>query len=173
MNFVSGKELEINEKEFNDIPVTLASKGVKVKRMRSGAVVPMNSTTIEFIQAIPEESDLVEKEEPMEEHDSTPEIKKAAEEQLDVQIEKPKPKTQQEMLDEITAKSNCKHEADKLELYVQHTAKGKRYFPVCSFCGKRERYISEKKVIEGLYAGTVNGKWTSTDILNAKDWIED
>jgi hypothetical protein len=64
-------------------------------------------------------------------------------------------------------KSNCKHEPEKLDMYMQSTAKGIRYFPVCSFCGKRERYVSEKKVRDGEIE-----RWTGDDIDNAKMWIE-
>jgi hypothetical protein len=60
-----------------------------------------------------------------------------------------------------------------MEMFIQHTAKGYRYFPVCKFCGKRERYVSEKKILDGKYAGTPNAKWTTDDIANAKPWIED
>jgi hypothetical protein len=82
-------------------------------------------------------------------------------------------KTQEELMAEMLEKSNCKHEPDKMVLYRQHTAKGIRYFPRCSFCGKRERYISESKIVKGEYKGTVNEKWTETDIADAIDWIED
>jgi len=74
---------------------------------------------------------------------------------------------------DMTAKSNCKHEPEKMELYIQHTAKGIRYFPVCSFCGRRERYVAESKIMKGEYVGTPNEKWTEKDIANAKAWIED
>jgi hypothetical protein len=76
-------------------------------------------------------------------------------------------------MEDLMSKSNCKHEAEKLELFRQETAKGARYFPVCSFCGKRERYVSEKKIKDGAYAGTVNEKWTLDDVATAKPWIED
>ena len=90
--------------------------------------------------------------------------------------EKPEPvkvKTQDEVLEEMMAKSNCKHEPHKLELWRQHTAKGIRYFPRCVFCGKRERYVSESKIVKGEYKGTVNEKWTEESIAKAQVWIED
>jgi hypothetical protein len=86
---------------------------------------------------------------------------------------KPAKKTADDIMAEMTAKSNCKHEPEKMELYIQHTAKGIRYFPVCSFCGKRDRYVSESKIIAGEYKGTPNEKWTEKDITHAKAWIED
>ena len=65
----------------------------------------------------------------------------------------------------MLAKSNCKHNSQSL--FVQHTAKGVRYFPVCDFCGKRDRYVSEKKVLDGEYP-----EWKMEDIDNAKPWID-
>jgi hypothetical protein len=90
-------------------------------------------------------------------------------------LPKEEPKTEEpeekDPLAEMIEKSNCKHEPEKLVLYTQHTAKGVRYFPVCSFCGKRERYVSEKKIVEGDYAGTPNEKWTDEDIVNAQEYV--
>lgn len=95
----------------------------------------------------------------------------AAEPKLDkVQADPEAPK--KDPLEEMIEKSNCKHETEKLELYIQHTAKGIRYFPVCSFCGKRERYVSESKIVKGEYAGTPNGHWTEADIVSAKAWTD-
>ena len=88
-------------------------------------------------------------------------------------VAKPTPSTPEEQLTKMMEKSNCKHEPEKMELYIQHTAKGIRYFPLCSFCGKRERYVAESKIVKGEYAGTPNEKWTADDIAHAKPWIED
>jgi hypothetical protein len=92
--------------------------------------------------------------------------------ELKEQVEKPKPRTQEEMMAEMIAKSDCTHEG-KLVLYRQHTAKGIRYFPKCTFCGKRERYVSESKIVKGEYKGTANEVWTEADVINAIQWIED
>jgi hypothetical protein len=168
IHFVSGKTLEITEKEMRDMPISLTGKGVKVKKMKSGALVPMNSTTIEFVEPIKEsEEEVAESTLPME-HGETAILKP-----MDKQEAPETPKTPDEILADMTAKSNCKHEPEKLVLYRQHTAKGIRYFPRCSFCGKRERYVSESKIVKGEYKGTPNEKWTERDITDAIDWIED
>jgi len=166
IHFTSGKTLEINEMEYRNISPVLNAKGIKTKRLATGHVIPMNSMTMEFIEHVPEElpGDIVR-----EEHDFIPDIKKAIENQM----EEPKVKTAEDVMADMTAKSNCKHEPEKMELYIQHTAKGIRYFPVCSFCGRRERYVAESKIMKGEYVGTPNEKWTEKDIANAKAWIED
>lgn len=95
----------------------------------------------------------------------------AAEPKLDKAVADPEaPKV--DPLERMLELSNCKHEKEKLELYIQHTAKGIRYFPVCSFCGKRERYVSESKIVKGEYAGTPNEHWTEADIVGAKTWMD-
>ena len=162
IHFTSGKTLDITDIEYNNISPVLNGKGIKTKRLSSGHIVPMNSMTMEFIEWIPE----VEVEEPRGTIDSVDQLVVAVKE---VSTKK----TADDIIEEMTAKSNCKHEPEKMELYIQHTAKGIRYFPVCSFCGKRDRYVSESKVIAGEYVGTPNEKWTEKDITHAKAWIED
>jgi hypothetical protein len=177
IHFSSGKTLEITEAEFSNMSPKLNMKGIKTQRTVSGHLIPLNSMTMEYIEHVPEKADSEINNEPvMKEHDFMPDIKKAAEkieEEMKQQVSEPeKPKTAEEIMAEMTEKSNCKHEPEKLELYRQHTAKGIRYFPRCTFCGKRERYVSESKIVDGKYEGTVNEKWTSEDIANAKDWID-
>jgi hypothetical protein len=48
---------------------------------------------------------------------------------------------QEDAMKELMEKSNCAHPESKRVFYRQDTSKGSRYFPVCSFCGKRERYV--------------------------------
>ena len=70
-------------------------------------------------------------------------------------------KKREEFMKDLLAKSNCKH--DETTLYVQHVkVKGKasqRYFPVCSFCGTRMRYVKAADL-------------TDEEKYNAKDWEE-
>ena len=165
IHFTSGKTLEISEKEMKNMPVELNGKGIRVKKLRpSGHIVPLNSTTIEYIEQVvetlPEDITITKTT-----ATGPTELK------LDKQEAKPK-KSQEELLAEMMSKSNCAHEPEKMELYIQHTAKGIRYFPVCSFCGKREKYVSERKIVEGAYTGTPNEKWTEKDLATAKPWIE-
>jgi len=177
IHFTSGKTLEINEMEYRNISPVLNAKGIKTKRLSTGHVIPMNSMTMEFIEHVPEElpGDNV-----MEEPKVVPGVavekydwKTDGRELEDMKQAEPKVKTADDIMAEMTAKSDCKHEPEKMELYIQHTAKGIRYFPVCSFCGRRERYVAESKIMKGEYVGTPNEKWTDKDIANAKAWIED
>ena len=151
IHFVSGKTLDITEKEFQAISPKLGMKGIKCHKSQEGHLIPMNSTTMEFIEHIEEKEE--ELEEVIEEETkaviTTAEFEEYKEDALKTMIDK----------------SNCKHENQTL--HIQHTAKGIRYFPVCDFCGKRERYVSEKKILDGEYE-----EWKAEDIENAKPWTE-
>lgn len=169
IHFTSGKTLPIEEVEFRNLAPKLNMKGIKTQYTKAGHLLPLNSMTIEFIEHIEDErksesaKPTIKETEPVKE----PEEVKTEE----APAEKPK-EPKKDPMAEMLEKSNCKHEPEKMELYRQHTAKGIRYFPVCSFCGKREKYVSERKIIEGAYAGTPNEKWTEADIADAKPWIE-
>lgn len=151
IHFVSGKTLDISEQEFFNIAPKLGMKGVKCHKSDQGHLIPMNSTTMEFIEHIEDEIEpVVETKEEL-----------IAQEKPDAE---PK-KTEEEIMDLMLAKSNCEH--PNQSLYVQHTAKGVRYFPVCDFCGKRDRYVSEKKIVDGEY-----DNWSVEDVETAKPWEE-
>jgi hypothetical protein len=145
----------------------LNGKGIKTQKTESGHLIPLNSMTMEYIEHIPEIVTYVDGPAPRADSVFEPELPEMKE-----QKEKPKPKTQEELMAEMIAKSDCTHEG-KLVLYRQHTAKGIRYFPRCTFCGKRERYVSEGKIVKGEYKGTPNEVWTEADVINAIQWIED
>ena len=171
IHFTSGKTLDITEVEFSRLAPSLNMRGIKTKTLASGHIVPLNSTTMEYVEHVPEEiigyDDTIVLDQTRNKPNKTYVIPG---EPMIQEVEKPKVKTNEEMIAEITEKSNCKHKDQ--DLYIQHTAKGIRYFPVCCFCGKRERYVSESKIVKGEYEGTPNEKWGSDDIANAKPWIE-
>ena len=68
-----------------------------------------------------------------------------------------KAKAEEDLIKEIFKKSDCKHE--NVSLFYQDTKKGKRYFPVCDFCGHRGRY-------------TKNDNLTQEEKDVAKQWTE-
>ena len=175
IHFSSGKTLTITEYEFANMSPKLNSKGIKTQKTKAGHLIPLNSMTMEYIEHIPEPEEGEQFD--LGEGVVGTVVRKDADEpilpRMDQVQQKPEPKTADEIMAEMMAKSNCKHEPEKLELYRQNTAKGIRYFPRCSFCGKRERYVSESKIVDGAYEGTPNEKWTSEDVANAIQWIED
>jgi hypothetical protein len=168
LHFCSGKSLPITQKEFEQIAPKLQQGGIRLYRTGSKSLVPLNSNTIELIEYVDDVP--VERPAPQAEPELPAEIAPEAE----IKTIDPEPigEPKEDPMEKMIRLSNCKHEPEILELYRQHTAKGIRYFPVCTVCGKRERYISESKVVKGEYEGTPNAKWTSDDIANAKEWIE-
>ena len=150
IHFVSGKTLAISELEFNNISPKLGAKGIRCQVSHAGHIIPLNSTTMEYIEHVEEEQEAREM--------STETLVPTKEEEVPT-------RTEDEVMNDMLAKSNCGHENQTI--HIQHTAKGVRYFPVCDFCGKRDRYISEKKVLDGEYP-----EWKIEDIDNAKPWIE-
>lgn len=149
IHFVSGKTLDISEVEFRNISPKLGAKGIRCQVSNAGHIIPLNSTTMEYIEHIAEE-------EPEE---------TVVEESVSIAEPKEEHRNPDEVMADMIAKSNCDHANQTI--YVQHTAKGVRYFPVCDFCGKRDRYVSEKKVLDGEYP-----EWKYEDIENAKPWVD-
>ena len=152
IHFVSGKTLDISELEFRNISPKLGAKGIRCQVSHAGHIIPLNSTTMEYIEHIEEEEEVRE----------MPTETLVPKQTIEPKVE---PKSPDEVMNDMLAKSNCKHENQSL--YLQKTAKGDRYFPVCDFCGKRDRYVSEKKVLDGEY-----DEWKYEDIENAKPWVE-
>jgi hypothetical protein len=92
--------------------------------------------------------------------------------------EKPKPRTNDELLAIMVERSNCKHDFKDLRLGYRETKNGKRYQPYCtkgfsdgSHCTYRGRYVGAKKVKEGQYADTPT-PWTIEHLLSAKQLME-
>jgi len=153
IHFVSGKTLDISELEFRNISPKLGAKGIRCQVSHAGHIIPLNSTTMEYIEHIEEEEEEVRE---------MPTETLVPKQTVEPKVESKSP---DEVMNDMLAKSNCKHENQSL--YLQKTAKGDRYFPVCDFCGKRDRYVSEKKVLDGEY-----DEWKYEDIENAKPWVE-
>lgn len=193
-----GVTVDMNKREYETVvPKMRMSANLKMYKTPDGdylVLTPSNLQVIKFIgeevegidypksvETLRAEGPVAEKPAPKKVAEPEPAPKKelsdeekaiiAAEPKLDTAQEQPE-EPKKDPLAEMIAKSNCKHEKEKLELYLQHTAKGIRYFPVCSFCGKRERYVSESKIVKGEYAGTPNEHWTEADIVNAKTWLD-
>jgi hypothetical protein len=161
---------ELTKREMENAPTTFLNKGARMMRTKAGDILIFGGTNMSVIKPVWGE---VEDEVEVAPEVSTGQLIEVDPPKMDEQASPPPVKTVDELKAEMMAKSNCKHEPEKLELYIQHTAKGIRYFPVCSFCGKRERYVSESKIVEGKYEGTPNEKWTEAHIAKAKPWIED
>lgn len=173
IHFTSGKQLKISEREFRQIAPKLQAGGVRLYRQgKTGNLIPLNSNTMELIEHIKEEETNAVKS--VEQTKELPKEVAPNSEKLDAEAQKLEEESVEEkrkrLEAEMFAKSNCKHE--KQELYYTQTNRGKKYFPVCTFCGKRDRFISIEKIKNDEYIGTPNDVWTMKDVMNAKVWTE-
>ena len=158
IHFSSGKTKEIDSGKLDKFIIDLKGRGIKMMINRSETetlIVPLNSNTMEFIESpvLPVEEEAVEaggiirvdnvKETSLE--DLRAEL---AEAKADVDSKKDIEEKEKEKMDEMMAKSNCKHPAEIMQIYRHDTKKGSRFFPVCGFCGKRERYVKAESLTE-------------------------
>jgi len=148
--FNTGKEVEFPYHDWDKTILNLKTGGLRMTLI-GGVVVPLNSQNIQFLEkgeppakeeVIDVEFTVVEEVEEEEEKELTPQEK------------------QDKLLEEMKAKSDCKHPPEKQELHFQDTKTGRKYFNVCSFCGIRSRFIAMKDLQEqGL------------DLDKAKEWV--
>jgi len=177
--FTSGKTLEITEYEFEKMAPKLQMGGIRLYRTAKGNLIPLNSTTMELIEKETTEDVFVGEQVEVQEEVKKEEVLKPDLTEHDEMkgaepITKPaekKPETEQErqdrMMAELVEKSNCLHPRELLEMRFQATKAGNRYFPVCTFCGYRHRYISVKKIKSGAITD-----WTMDDLVTAKKYQE-
>lgn len=168
IHFVSGKVKELDQ-PWDKFPQKLNFGGLRLLKGHNNLLIPLNSTTIEFVEYEEDEVEeypriKVSEVTTSESRPEYPEDKPVASDELvgepadestmEPVLPEPEKETPQEtqdrMLAEMMEKSNChknKHEGQDMIIYYQETSVGKsktparRYFPVCSFCGVRERYV--------------------------------
>lgn len=146
------------EADWNKLIPSLQSRGIRVFRPAPGVLIPVDKITlIEDITPEVEEESLETIEELAETEDDNDEIEEVEENPIGIEEKK------EIILKEMKEKSECKHE--NRDIYYQEIMSGprnnrksqKRYFPVCSFCGVRERYVKADSLSED-------------EIANAKKW---
>jgi hypothetical protein len=146
IHFTSGKTQEIETGRFDKFVVELKQRGIRLMidaNDERRVIIPLNSNTIEFVEERIEKAEVVEEPEVEEELDEIAELKQIKKEakaaQDEVESKKDIEEKREEAMQELMAKSSCTH--TDTTLFRHDTAKGSRYFPVCTFCGKRERYV--------------------------------
>lgn len=146
--FSSGKELEFDY-DWNQLAPKFQLGGIRMFKTPDGDLIPLNSTTIERIQFIPDEEDPFEDGISDEDYNEIVEDESPVEETVEEPEPEEKPKSAQERADEMLAHmkemSECTHEEH--EIYYSESTVGrarkpvKRYFPVCKKCGVREKFV--------------------------------
>lgn len=147
IHFGSGKEQDIETGRFDRFITELKSRGIRLMldtNEERRLLIPLNSHTIEYV--IEERDEIVEvpdedaKEDGLTVEEELEAIKaEAIAAKKEVDSKKDIEEKREDAMNEIMAKSNCQHV--EVEIFRHDTTKGSRYFPVCTFCGKRERYV--------------------------------
>lgn len=139
--FISGNTKHIPVEDFLTTTDRMISGGLKFTKLKDGDWIPLNSTTMEFIscQDMPKRKKIIYA-------DPEEEAKVIVSQEIVQRVEEEKKSIEDRRkaeLSELLAKSDCKHEGDKLSVFKSDSKKGVRYFKVCKFCGYRERFIKE------------------------------
>jgi hypothetical protein len=147
--FSSGKELEFDY-DWNQLAPKFQLGGIRMFKTPSGDLIPLNSATIERIQYVETEEDILrdeiaEVQEDIEEIKEEAAVEKANETTEDKADKKSAQERADEMLAHMKEMSECTHEEH--EIYYSESTIGKsrkpvkRYFPVCAKCGVREKFV--------------------------------
>jgi len=155
IHFTSGKVMDITEHEYDHIMPKMKNGGIRFYPTKRGDLIPLNSMTMEIItkglepaELDPEAKDPVEYKMP--DSNETMKYNKKVPEKAEEDKE-PKLTDQQKAekaMADIIAKSNCTHPEETSQICVQETSKGPRYFPICTFCGFRGRYVKKDSLTD-------------------------
>ena len=153
IHFSSGKTREIDSGKLDKFIMDLKGRGIKLMVQRSPdctLIVPLNSNTMEFIEKKIEEVKPIEVLDGPELEEELETMKAELVDSMEEMEKKKDPEEKQkDQLKEIFDKSNCTHVVADQVIYKQETAnKGTRYFPVCSKCGLKQRYVKAASLSE-------------------------
>jgi hypothetical protein len=145
IHFSSGKEQSISAGKLDKFIMELKGRGIKLMIDRTPErtlIIPLNSSTLEFIEDWNDEVEESDEVVPCTPEEELMSIKADLEDSIkEVEDKKDTEEKQKDKMKELMDKSNCTHPESSRVYYRQDTSKGSRYFPVCGFCGKRERYV--------------------------------
>ena len=155
--YSSGNMVELRDGESERFWGRAAKAGFRYYRSLDDIVIPFNHPTITHIIL-----DLKPIEKPVK--DPVEQIKASQPKIEDVQK-----KNADDAKANFEAKAACRHKDSNgvslRRMKYTETVNGRKYFPVCSFCGHRERYVGVPKIEAGE-----NPLWTMEDIRNAEPY---
>lgn len=142
--FTSGREVVLSQRDTDNFVIRMKEGGVRMVKTRDTdpqQVIVISQSPVSHVV-------LDYKHTPQPLYDV--EVKTDAPEG---QEEKPKSIQERagEVLDNMIAKANCKHETDKIIYYKKEMgAKGNRYFPMCSFCGWKGKFAAAEDLSDSV-----------------------
>jgi hypothetical protein len=129
--------------DWNRLIPNLQTRGIRVFRPIPGVLIPVDKIILIEDITPPAEEVIIEPKVTEDAEIVEDQTEQADTSEPELSIEERK----EQILKEMAEKSACVHENH--DIYVQEIMSGprnnrkaqKRYFPVCSFCGVRERYV--------------------------------
>lgn len=162
--FVNGQSIEITDEEMLNMVKRMRHMGVKTHRTKycdPNMLIFFNSSTCTHMELAEEEFEQVI---PQRKPVKREAVEPVVEEKVEEEPVEEKKETQQERNDRILAemkeKSDCagnKHEGKEQIIHYQDVMikkkgakplQSRRYFPVCSFCGLRQKYVKADSLTE-------------------------
>lgn len=139
IHFVDGRTLELSPRDTSNFMTRLREGGVRMVMTRD--TDPQVALIISHCPVAQVTLDTAFK----------PQLPVIVEEKLpektpDASTEKSGYEKEQEILQQIIAKGKCVHEPEKLMYMKLEGKKGTRYYPVCSFCGWRGKFVKEETI---------------------------
>ena len=137
--FVDGKELELSKRDTDNFLSRMREGGVRMVMTRD-----TDPAMFLVISHCPIARLVMD-----EKHTPLPlniPVEKAPETTPDEPVREGGAEKEQRILADIIEKSNCQHPEEKLIYYKLEGKKGTRYFPVCSFCGWRGKFVAADSI---------------------------
>lgn len=153
IHYSSGNSVELREGEGARFWNRARTAGFRYYQSLDNIIIPFNHPTITHIEleGIDRPTTPAPVPPPAPEHK---ELKEAQETNIQ--------KQEREFMD----RANCVHKngdgTTRYKLHYTDTVNGRKYFPVCTFCGHRERYVGVPKIEQGN-----DPRWTMEDVKNA------
>lgn len=164
IHYSSGHDIELREGEGQRFWNRARNAGFRYYQSLDNIIIPFNHPTITYIELEAKKEEpkpVVPKKEAAE---AKPEKKKTM-----TEIKEKELTNQAKQEADFMAKANCIHKDGNgvtlRKLYFTETVNGRKYFPVCEFCGHRERYVGVPKIEAGE-----NALWTMEDVRSAKPY---
>ena len=154
IHYASGSIVELQEGESERFWGRASKAGFRYYQSLDNKIIPFNHPTIEYIELEP----------------FVPKAVKKAKEAVTMKQAQEDAMTEQDKQDKLMLdRSNCTHRDSEgktlRKLYYMETTNGRKYFPVCDFCGHREKFIGVQKLEEGKYPD-----YTMEDLKDAQEY---
>lgn len=163
--YSSGHVVELREGEGSRFWNRARNAGFRYYQSLDDIIIPFNHPTITHVELDLDDPNSTEGKKVRKEKAAKSAPEKISEKIEDIKEKELTSQAQQEKT--FMAKANCTHkdpEGKTLRtLYFSETVNGRKYFPVCDFCGHRERYVSVPKIEKGEHP-----LWTMDDVKIAK-----